>query len=205
MESIGDALRRHLECEDGPALAQRAFAFSSICSVASKATTKAAFGASAAVTTPGPQATSIKRPLAALPSAEPKRALTSASTLKQDRSAKSADRARPACPSHLAATARTGLSSQIQSSRHSGNSVLCPRSVPSTKRVIRCSRESYRKNRTTTRFHTARVICRLTPSGILAAVCPQRSDNGHKFAGQLAGLLGETSNQWVRGLDTCKP
>jgi hypothetical protein len=87
VESIGDALRRHLECEDGPALAQRAFAFSSICSVASKATTKAAFGASAAVTTPGPQATSIKRPLAALPSAEPKRALTSASTLKQDRSA----------------------------------------------------------------------------------------------------------------------
>jgi hypothetical protein len=63
-----------------PALAQRAFAVSSICSVASKATTEAAFGASAAVTTPGPQATSIKRPLAALPSAEPKRVPTSAST-----------------------------------------------------------------------------------------------------------------------------
>src|SRR5258707_4959433 len=34
------------------------------------------------------------------------------------------------------------LSSQIQSSRHSGNSVLCPRSVPSTKRLIRSSRKS---------------------------------------------------------------
>ena len=31
----------------------------------------------------------------------------------------------------------TGLFSSIQSSRHSGNSVLCPRSAPSTKRFIR--------------------------------------------------------------------
>src|SRR5215510_2178911 len=30
-----------------------------------------------------------------------------------------------------------GLFSSIQSSRHSGNSVLCPRSVPSMKRFIR--------------------------------------------------------------------
>src|SRR5258708_1707309 len=46
---------------------------------------------------------------------------------------------------HLSAKpsiARTGLSSQIQSSRHSGNSVACARSVPSTKRLIRSSRES---------------------------------------------------------------
>src|SRR6266852_1563139 len=45
---------------------------------------------------------------------------------------------------------RTGLSSPIQSSRLSGNSVLCPRSAPSTKRFIRSSpqivRESYRAN-----------------------------------------------------------
>src|SRR5436853_2897451 len=40
---------------------------------------------------------------------------------------------------------RTGLSSPIQSCRHSGNSVLCPRSAPSTKRLIRSSRKS-RKN-----------------------------------------------------------
>src|SRR6516225_6087161 len=53
--------------------------------------------------------------------------------------------------------ARTGLSSQIQSSRHSGNTVLCPRSVPSTKRLIPLSRESYRENRTDRRFYTARV------------------------------------------------
>src|ERR1700732_1376941 len=45
---------------------------------------------------------------------------------------------------------RTGLSSQIQSSRHSGNRVLCPRSIPSTKRFI----QSLRKSR---RNHTARI------------------------------------------------
>jgi putative ABC transport system substrate-binding protein len=50
-------------------------------------------------------------------------------------------------------TARTGLSSQIQSSRHSGNNVACPRSTPS-KRLILCSRESYRENRTARRFHS---------------------------------------------------
>src|ERR1700730_228152 len=45
---------------------------------------------------------------------------------------------------------RTGLSSQIQSSRHSGNSVLWPRSIPSTKRFIRSLRKSRRN-------HTARI------------------------------------------------
>ena len=45
---------------------------------------------------------------------------------------------------------RTGLSSSIQSSKHSGNSVLCPRSVPSTKRLIRSLRKSSRN-------HTARI------------------------------------------------
>src|SRR6516164_7407920 len=55
--------------------------------------------------------------------------------------------------------ARTGLSSQIQSSRYSGKSVLWLRSSPSTKRLISCSRESVRENRTSRRFHTARVAC----------------------------------------------
>src|ERR1700732_319502 len=45
---------------------------------------------------------------------------------------------------------RTGLSSQIQSSRHSGNSAPCPRSIPSTKRFIRSLRKSRRN-------HTARI------------------------------------------------
>src|SRR6202023_899248 len=45
---------------------------------------------------------------------------------------------------------RTGLSSQIHSSRHSGKRVLCPRTIPSTKRFIR----SFRKSR---RNHTARI------------------------------------------------
>jgi hypothetical protein len=35
-----------------------------------------------------------------------------------------------------ASIARTGLPSSIQSSRHSGNSVVCPRSTPSMKRLI---------------------------------------------------------------------
>src|ERR1700683_2456305 len=41
---------------------------------------------------------------------------------------------------------RTGLFSSIQSARHSGNSVACPRSIPSTKRFIQPSAEaeSYR-------------------------------------------------------------
>jgi hypothetical protein len=33
--------------------------------------------------------------------------------------------------------------------------MLCPRSTPSTKRLISFSRESYRENRTAQRFHTA--------------------------------------------------
>ena len=41
---------------------------------------------------------------------------------------------------------RTGLSSSIQSSKHSGNSLLCPRSVPSTKRLIRSLRKSRRNH-----------------------------------------------------------
>src|SRR5215468_377872 len=41
---------------------------------------------------------------------------------------------------------RTGLSSQIQSSRHSGNSVLWWRSVPSTKRFIRSLRKPRRNH-----------------------------------------------------------
>src|SRR5207302_9050022 len=45
---------------------------------------------------------------------------------------------------------RTGLSSSIQSSRHSGNRVLCPRSIPSTKRFIRFLRKSRRN-------HTSRI------------------------------------------------
>src|SRR5580704_7993864 len=60
---------------------------------------------------------------------------------------RSSARSRP--PTKTSIT-RTGLSSQIQSSRHSGKSVLCPRSIPSTKRLIR----SLRKSRSN---HTARI------------------------------------------------
>jgi hypothetical protein len=51
--------------------------------------------------------------------------------------------ARSSSPAKTSIT-RTGLSSLIQSPRHSGNSVLCPRSVPSTKRLIRSPRKSRR-------------------------------------------------------------
>src|SRR6202030_2067130 len=56
----------------------------------------------------------------------------------------------PASPPTKTSITRTGLSSQIQSSRHSGNSVLCPRSIPSTKRFIRSLRKSRRN-------HTVRI------------------------------------------------
>ena len=52
-------------------------------------------------------------------------------------------------PSTKTSITRTGLSSPIQSSRHSGSSVLCPRSVPSTNRFIRSpqfAQKSYREN-----------------------------------------------------------
>src|SRR3954470_20825511 len=61
-----------------------------------------------------------------------------------------------------ASTARTGLLSLIQSSRHSGNKVDCPRSAPTRKRFIRSSRKSrenlIRESNLATRFYAARVI-----------------------------------------------
>src|ERR1700737_131263 len=71
---------------------------------------------------------------------------------------------------------RTGLSSQIQSSRHSGNSVLCPRSTPSTKRLISFSRESVRENRTPRRFHTARVNSLHYRAAALLSASPQLAE-----------------------------
>src|SRR5450631_341940 len=68
----------------------------------------------------------------------------------------------PARSSSSTKTSITRLSSLIQSSRRSGNSVLCTRSVPSTKRLIRspASRQGIvlRESLPTERFHTARVI-----------------------------------------------
>src|SRR5262245_61272781 len=58
--------------------------------------------------------------------------------------------------------ARTGLSSPIQSSRYSGNSVLCLRSVPSMKRFIRSPANRVliipRESKQTARFHTGWII-----------------------------------------------
>src|SRR4051794_17359943 len=53
---------------------------------------------------------------------------------------------------------RTGLLSSMKSSRHSGNSVHCPRSASSTKRLIISPTESRGRIITAARrFHTARV------------------------------------------------
>src|SRR5262249_44461528 len=74
------------------------------------------------------------------------------------------DPAEPRSPRSSSSTknsiTRTGLSSTIKSSRHSENSVTCPRSTPSMKRFIRspqATRESYRANQMRwPGFHTAR-------------------------------------------------
>src|SRR3984957_3032149 len=56
---------------------------------------------------------------------------------------------------------RTGLLSSMKSSRHSGNSVHCPRSASSTKRLIDSSRKNHARIITAPRrFHTARVKSR---------------------------------------------
>src|SRR6266511_3519587 len=67
------------------------------------------------------------------------RPVASASTPPNLRSARSSS-------STNTSITRTGLSSQIQSSRHSGNSVVWLRSVPSTKRFIRSLRKSRRNH-----------------------------------------------------------
>src|SRR5215510_8492596 len=52
---------------------------------------------------------------------------------------------------------RTGLSSSMKSSRHSGNSVHCPRSTSSMKRLINPPKNHGRIITAAQRFHTARV------------------------------------------------
>src|SRR4029077_5993209 len=83
-----------------------------------------------------------------------------------------------------ASITRTGLSSSIQSSRHSGNSVACPRSVPSTKRFIRFprSRESLlQESHEAGRFHTARVNSGLQTMSASRPLSPQqRRERGHR-------------------------
>src|ERR1700756_5277102 len=57
-----------------------------------------------------------------------------------------------------ASITRTGLLSSMKSSRHSGNSDHCPRSVSSTKRLIDSPKNHRRIITAAQRFHTARVI-----------------------------------------------
>jgi hypothetical protein len=57
-----------------------------------------------------------------------------------------------------ASTTRTGLLSSMKSSRHSGNSVDCPRSAPSMNRFIDCPRKSRGESYQRPRFCAARVI-----------------------------------------------
>src|ERR1700720_3188279 len=90
---------------------------------------------------------------------------------------------------------RTGLSSQIQSSRHSGNSVLCPRSIPSTKRFIRSLRKSRRN-------HTARITRRVFTHGGNSGIEPYPGESalqGSKAPWGLAIMEGHME-QYV-GMD----
>jgi hypothetical protein len=78
-------------------------------------------------------------------------------------------------PSTNTSITRTGLSSQIQSSRHSGNRVLCPRSILTTKRFIRSLRKSRRN-------HTARITSTgAFLSGILHPTGPKAVSEEVKF------------------------
>ena len=60
-------------------------------------------------------------------------------------------------PSTNTSIMRTGLLSSMKSSRHSGNSVHCPRSACSTKRVVSSPQNHGRIITAAQRFHTARV------------------------------------------------
>jgi hypothetical protein len=74
---------------------------------------------------------------------------------------------------------RTGFFSSTQSSAHSGNNVICPRSTPSTNRFIQFPSNP---NRITSceDFHTARVKLRKTGS---AEALPVTSNSGNFIDG----------------------
>ena len=53
---------------------------------------------------------------------------------------------------------RPGLSSPIQSSRHSGNNVVCPRSTPSSRKSRKNLRENPRESKQAIRFYKGWVM-----------------------------------------------
>src|SRR5258707_7147231 len=71
---------------------------------------------------------------------------------------------------------RTGLLSSMKSSRHSGNSVHCPRSASSTKRLIYSPAESRENHSSSQRFHTARVKTGKAPCEHMFSALPQEAD-----------------------------
>ena len=71
---------------------------------------------------------------------------------------------------------RTGLLSSMKSSRHSGNSVHCPRSASSTKRLINSPTESRENHNSSTAFsHSQGQTRTLRLSGRMS-VLPPRTD-----------------------------
>src|SRR6516162_9553669 len=75
-----------------------------------------------------------------------------------------------------ASITRTGLLSSMKSSRHSGNSVHCPRSASSTKRLINSPQNHGGIITPALRFHTARVICRHSASLSGCPLYPLKAD-----------------------------
>src|SRR5258707_10130348 len=71
---------------------------------------------------------------------------------------------------------RTGLLSSMKSSRHSGNSVHCPRSASSTKRLIYSPVESRENHSSSQRFHTARVKTGKAPWEQMSSALPPKAD-----------------------------
>src|ERR1700691_4251194 len=89
-----------------------------------------------------------------------------------------------------------GLLPSIQSSRHSGKSVLWPRSVPSMKRFIRsptAAQESPRpESHEARRFHTTRVIRDISGGGLFTSALPSTSDillsRGRRRSGPISDI-----------------
>src|SRR5262249_33952658 len=77
----------------------------------------------------------------------------------------------------------------IQSSKHSGNNVICPRSWPSTKRFIRSPLANHCRCR---RFYTAKVIKRLADRASRSAGLHPEPDNAAAGGGGVTrgGVIG---------------
>ncbi len=73
-------------------------------------------------------------------------------------------------------TTRTGLLSSMKSSRHSGNSVHCPRSASSTKRLVNSPTESRENHNSGTAFSHSLGQFRTSARFQMKSALPQEPD-----------------------------